>query len=64
MSAQSNKISSHQLQDKLKQVVSDVVETGEREKNLYIIKTSKGKIKVWSDLEPKEFYQSLKLKRK
>jgi hypothetical protein len=63
MSAQLNKISSQQLQDKLKQVVSDVVEMGEK-KNLYIIKTTKGTIKVWSNLEPKEFYQSLKLKRK
>jgi hypothetical protein len=52
MSAQSNKISSQQLQDKLKQVVSDVVETGE-DKNLYIIKTPKGKSKCGQTL-PKE----------
>jgi hypothetical protein len=28
--------------------------------NLYIIKTKNGNVKIWSDLEPKEFYKTLK----
>lgn len=34
-------------------------------RNLYIIRGKNGKtLKVWSELQPKEFYKTLKLKRK
>ena len=62
MKEQSDKITSQQLQDRLKEVVTDV--TPREDKNLYIIKTAKGKIRIWSELEPKEFYKSINLKKK
>lgn len=34
-----------------------------RKRNLYILKTKKGNIKIWSELEPEQFYKSLKLKK-
>jgi hypothetical protein len=61
MSAQSNKISSQQLQDKLKRVLSDVV--SKEDKNLFIIQTPKGLVKVWSELSKEDFIKQLK-KRK
>lgn len=35
-----------------------------KKRNLYILKTKKGNIKIWSELEPEQFYKSLKLKKK
>lgn len=62
-SADKKNVTSNEIQNVLCSVplksVSNVIQ-----RNLYIIKCKNKTLKIWSELEPKEFYKSLKLKHK
>jgi hypothetical protein len=53
------KVTSEEIKNKLFNI--DIKPLKEvKPQNLYIIKTKKGNVKIWSDLEPSEFYKTLK----
>ena len=54
------KVSSNDLLKALNSIDIEAKEKTNPQKNLYILKTKRGNIKIWSDLEPKEFYKTLK----
>jgi hypothetical protein len=63
-SADKKNVTSTQIQNVFSNVQVTPITTITK-RNLYIIRGKNGKtLKVWSELEPKEFYKTLKLKHK